>query len=110
MKQLLDGGASVNAKESEGHVGLLLIFELERSLSVLDNESKSVVPLAESNGHTAVARILRRHLEAIITNQTAEIAKGGTDVAKLHRLRGLAWQALGDPQQAEAELKKAIME
>ena len=92
------------------YVGLLLIFELERSLSVLDNENKSVVQHAESHGHAAVARTLRRQLEAIITNQTAEIAKGGDDVAKHHRLRGLAWQALGDQQQAEAEFKKAIKE
>lgn len=91
-------------------IGRMLIFDLARSVSILDNSGKSVVQLAEQHGHEAIARTLRRHLEAIITNQTAEITKGGDSVAKHYRLRGLAWQALGDQQQAEAEFKKAIME
>ncbi len=86
-------------------IGLMYIFELERSLSLLDHEGKSVLQLAEEHDQKEIAGILRRHLGMIATNQTAEIEKGGDGVSKHHRLRGLAWRALGEKDKAEADLK-----
>jgi serine/threonine protein kinase/ankyrin repeat protein len=87
-------------------VGLMLLFDLERSLSVLDDDGKSALQLAEEQGHKEIAGILRRHLEAIVANQAAEINKGGEAVSNHYRLRGLAWRALGEKEKADADLKK----
>ncbi|HUQ68668.1 MAG TPA: ankyrin repeat domain-containing protein [Planctomycetaceae bacterium] len=92
------------------YVGPLLIFELERSLSLLDNDGKSAVQLAEEHKHPEIARTLRRHLEMVITNQTAEFQKGGESAAKHLRLRALAWRALGEIEKSEADFKKALPE
>lgn len=51
-----------------------LIFDLERSLSVLDRDGKSALELAEEHGHQEIARILRDHLQAIIESQTEAMA------------------------------------
>jgi len=57
--------------------------------------------------HADEQLVQRRHLKAIVANQTAEIEKGGEGVTKQYRLRGLAWRALGDREKAEADFQKA---
>jgi ankyrin repeat protein len=88
-------------------IGRMLIFELERGLSLLDNDGKSVLQLADEHGHKEIAGILRRHLEAIVANQTAAIEKGDEGVPANYRLRGLAWRALGQKDKAESDLKQS---
>jgi serine/threonine protein kinase/ankyrin repeat protein len=90
------------------YVGPMLVFELERGISVLNNEGRSVLQLAEQLGRTRIAAILRRHLEAIIINQTDMIKQGGDDTADHYRLRALAWQALGEKEKAEADFRRRL--
>ena len=92
------------------YVGLMLLFELERSLSVLDKDRQSLLQIAEAHGDARIADILRRHLQKIVVNQTAEIDRGGDTVRDHYRLRALAWQALGEKDKAEADFKKQLPE
>jgi uncharacterized protein (TIGR03067 family) len=89
------------------YIGPMLMFELDRGLSVLDNDGNSVLQLAEQHGREKIAAVLRRQLEEIVKNQTAEIDKGGESVAKNYRLRGLAWRALGEKAKAASDLQRA---
>lgn len=77
------------AGQNNVYVGAMVVFDLEISLSVLDRDGQSVLQLAEQHKSPEVARILRRHLEMIITNQTNEIQKGG-DSATMRPTRGRA--------------------
>lgn len=90
------------AGESNVFIGQMLMFDLDQ-LALTDNDGKTALQLAEENGHTAIADILRRHLQAIIDNQTAAIETGGDDIAKHQELRGLAWQALGNTEKAQED-------
>ena len=76
------------------------------ALAQQDNDGKTALQLAQENGHTTVAEILTRHLQAIIEAQTASIAEGGDQLAIHYRLRGQAWQALGDAEKAQADFDK----
>lgn len=88
-------------------VGRMLLFDLEQSLGLLDSEGKSALHHAEEYSRQEIANLLRRHLQAIVAHQTREIEKRGENVARCHRLRGLAHQALGEREQAEADLAAA---
>jgi uncharacterized protein (TIGR03067 family) len=96
------------AGEDNLYVGAMLLFELERSLSVLDKDRKSLLQIAEAHGDARIADILRRHLQMIVVNQTAEIESGGDAARDHYRLRALAWQALGEKDKAEADFKRQL--
>jgi ankyrin repeat protein len=86
------------------YVGAMVMFDFELSLSLLDNDGKSALQLAEEHDQQEIADILRAHFEAIVANQTREIEKGETNAEKHRRLRGLALQALGRAEQAQPDL------
>jgi serine/threonine protein kinase/ankyrin repeat protein len=89
--------------ESDEFVGVTrgggVPFELDQ-LALTDKDGKTALQLAEDNGHTEIANVLRRHLQAIVDDQTAEIEKGGEGVERRRRLRRLAWEALGETEKA----------
>jgi ankyrin repeat protein len=82
----------------------MVMFDFELSLSHLDKDGKSAFQLAQEHGQQEIADILRAHFEAIVANQTREIEKGETNATKHRRLRGLALQALGRSELAQADL------
>ena len=94
------------AGTSNVFIGQMLMFDLNQ-LALTDSDGKTALQLAEDNGHTKIADILRRHLQAIVDNQTAAIDDDGNDVAKHQQLRRQAWRALGETNQAKEDLGKA---
>ena len=89
--ELLLGVAGVENR----FVGNWLTLDLDQ-LAVRDNGGKTAFQLAVDGGHTKIVEILRRHLEAVSANQTAEIEKGGENVMRHIRLRNSARVALGE--------------
>jgi ankyrin repeat protein len=97
------------AGKSNVFVGEMLAFDVDQ-LALADSDGKTAVQLADEHGHTEIADILRRHLQAIVDNQTAEIEKGGDDVSQHRELRRQAWQALGDPEKSQQDSDKSMEE
>jgi len=88
------------------YIGGLVPLNVDQ-LALTDIDGKTALQLAEENGHAEIADILRRHLQAIVDNQTAEIDNGGDDVAEHQELRRQAWRALGVTEKAKEDLDKA---
>jgi hypothetical protein len=90
------------AGKANVYIGGMVPFDVDQ-LALTDSDRKTALQLAEENGHTQIADILRRHLQAIVENQTTEIEKGRDDVGKHRELRRLAWQALGETEKAKQD-------
>jgi ankyrin repeat protein len=59
-----------NAGKDNVYVGEMVPFDLDQ-LSLTDSGGKTALQLAEENGHTEIADILRRHLQAIVAKSCA---------------------------------------
>lgn len=77
------------------------------SLRLSDNEGRTAVQLADERDDQAIADILHRYLDLLISNADAVVEGGGPNREYAYWGRGKVYEALGDIERAEADFALA---
>ncbi len=77
------------------------------AVDVVNHDSHSAIQIASSKGHVELAELIEREMQRAVAHFDRAIKQGGEHSHVYYRLRGHAWNVLGEKERGAADLEFA---